>query len=241
MRLEGQRILVTGAGRGIGAVVVPRLQAEGAEVIGLARSRGDLERLQQETGCATLACDLATPEALATAVAPLLPLDGLVNCAGTVTVQPALDTDAATFFSTLAVNTVAPLVLAQLVARSLIERERGGAIVNVSSIASWVGTPGHAAYCASKAGLDALTRVLAVEWGAYGIRVNSVDPVVTRTPMAEKAWSDPDKAARMRARIPLGRFAEPEEVAAAVAFLLGPDAAMIHGISLPVDGGFSAG
>lgn len=241
MSLAGQRILVTGAGKGIGAAIVPRLQAEGAEVIGLARSAADLEALATTTGCQTLRCDLGDSGRIEQRVAPLMPLDGLVNCAGRVEVEDALDVTVEQMNRTLAVNTTAPLILAQQVARSLIARDRPGAIVNVSSIAAWVGTPGHAAYCASKAGLDALTRVLAVEWGPQGIRVNSVDPVVTRTPMAEKAWSDPEKAGRMKSRIPLGRFAEPEEVAEAVAFLMGPAASMIHGISLPVDGGFSAG
>lgn len=241
MSLAGQRILITGAGKGIGAAIVPRLQAEGAEVIGLARSAGDLDALAASTGCRTLCCDLADSARIEQAVAPIMPLDGLVNCAGMVVVEDALDVSVDQMTQTLAVNTTAPLILAQQIARSLIARARPGAIVNVSSIAAWVGTPGHAAYCASKAGLDALTRVLAVEWGSHGIRVNSVDPVVTRTPMAEQAWSDPEKAARMKSRIPLGRFAEPEEVAEAVAFLMGPGASMVHGISLPVDGGFSAG
>jgi len=97
------------------------------------------------------------------------------------------------------------------------------------------------AYCASKAALDAITQVMALELGPHRIRVNSVNPIVTLTPMADKAWSDPAKSAPMLARIPLGRFAQPGEVAAAIAFLLSDDAAMIHGTTLTVDGGFSAG
>jgi NAD(P)-dependent dehydrogenase (short-subunit alcohol dehydrogenase family) len=241
MTLRDQRILVTGAGKGIGREIVRQLADAGVTVIALSRDAGDLESLAAECRCEIVAADLADTEAAAQAVVSKLPLDGLVNCAGVVDVEPALQTSAANFQRTLAINSWAPLRLAQVVASDQIRRGRPGSIVNVSSIAAWVGTPGHAAYCASKAALDAITRVLAVELGPSGIRVNSVDPVVTWTPMAEKAWSDPDKAARMQARIPLGRFARPEEVAAAVLWLLSPAASMVNGVNLPVDGGFSAG
>jgi len=99
----------------------------------------------------------------------------------------------------------------------------------------------HAAYCASKGALDQLTRVMAIELGPHGIRVNAVNPTVTLTPMGEMAWSDPAKSEPMRARIPLGHFARPRDVAHAVAYLLSDGAAMVHGVMLPVDGGFLAG
>ena len=113
-----------------------------------------------------------------------------------------------------------------------------GAIVNVSSVASFIGFADHAAYCASKGALDALTRVMANELGRQGIRVNGVHPVVTLTPMAEKAWSDPGKSGPMLARIPSGRFVQPDEVASVIAYLLSDEAAMVNGIDMPVDGGF---
>ena len=130
------------------------------------------------------------------------------------------------------------MIVAQEYARSIVAEGRSGAIVNVSSNASFVGIPDHAAYCASKAGLDGLTRVMAMELGPKGIRVNGVHPTVTLTPMAVKAWSDPDKAAKMLARIPLGRFAQPDDIAEVILFLLSDRAAMVHGLSMPVDGGF---
>lgn len=138
------------------------------------------------------------------------------------------------------VNTVAPLRVTQLVAKEMIAQGRSGAIVNVSSVAARIGLPLHAGYCASKAGLDALTRVMAVELGPHGIRTNSVNPTVTLTAMAERAWSDPEKARPMQARIPLGRFAKPGEVVSAILFLLSDAASMINGVCLDVDGGLRA-
>jgi NAD(P)-dependent dehydrogenase (short-subunit alcohol dehydrogenase family) len=99
----------------------------------------------------------------------------------------------------------------------------------------------HAAYCASKGALDQLTRVMALELGPHQIRVNAVNPTVTLTAMGAMAWGDPAKGDPMRAKIPLGRFAQPRDVAHAVAYLLSDHADMIHGATLPIDGGFTAG
>ena len=105
-------------------------------------------------------------------------------------------------------------------------------------MSAFIGFRDHAAYCASKAGLDGLTRVMAVELGPLGIRVNTVNPTVTLTPMGAKAWSDEAKAASMLRRIPFGRFADPDDIAEVILFLLSDAAAMVHGVSLPVDGGY---
>ncbi len=237
-QFSGKRALVTGAGKGIGRAVATMLAARGAEVVVLGRNAADLDSL---AGCHTIVADLDDAEAAAALVARALPLDLLVNNAGISILEPALDATPAAFEAVMRVNAWAPLRLAQVVAGGLIARGRQGAIVNVSSTASSRGLALHAAYCASKAALDALTRVLAIEFGAHGIRVNSVNPTVTLTPMAQRAWSDPSRSAPMLARIPLGRFVEPDEVARAVCFLLGEDAAMVNGACLEVDGGFSAG
>ncbi|WP_442502107.1 SDR family oxidoreductase [Marinivivus vitaminiproducens] len=240
MSLEGRRVLVTGAGKGIGRATARLLAERGSSVVALSRSASDLTALEREIGCTTLAVDLADAEATRAAVERALPVDHLVNCAGTVALESVLESRVETFDATMAVNARAPLVATQIVARDLIRRGRKGAIVNVSSLASAIGVAEHAAYCASKAALDALTRVMALELGPHGIRVNAVNPVVTLTPMAEKAWSDPAKSGPMLARIPLGRFVRPDEVAEAILYLLSDRAAMIHGICLPVDGGFRA-
>lgn len=237
-RFTGKRILVTGAGKGIGQVTVAMLTAEGAEVIATSRTAADLASLKEETGCWTEAVDLADVVATRAMAERALPVDGLVNNAGIAELAPFLDTAPDLFDRVMAVNARAPMLIAQVVARDWIRRGVKGTIVNVSSIASLWGTPDHAAYGASKAALDLLTMTMAQELGPAGIRTNSVNPVVTLTPMAERAWGEPAKSGAMLARIPLRRFAQPEEVASVIAFLLSEASSMVNGVILPVDGGF---
>jgi NAD(P)-dependent dehydrogenase (short-subunit alcohol dehydrogenase family) len=238
---ESKTALVTGAGKGIGRATVQLLAQRGARVIALSRTADDLHTLAEETGCETVCVNLADPVATLKAAEAAQPVDLLVNCAGIVELQPFLETTIEAFDAIMAVNVKAAMIVAQQCARSMIARGVHGSIVNVSSLSATVGLPLHAAYCASKAALDGLTRVMAVELGPHGIRVNTVNPVVTLTPMAEKAWSDPAKSAPMLARIPLNRFVQPLEAARTIAYLLSDDAAMVSGVSLAVDGGFQAG
>jgi L-xylulose reductase len=240
MRFDGKRVMVTGAGKGIGNATVRMLAARGAAVVALSRSAADLAALAADTGCATIAVDLADAAATREAARRAQPIDLLVNNAGTTTLQSFLDTTVETFDELMAVNCRAAMILAQECARSMISRGVKGAIVNVSSLSSTVGFRDHAAYCASKGALDAMARVMANELGPHGIRVNTINPTVILTPMAVKAWSDPAKSAAMLSRIPLGHFGRPEDVAEVICFLLGEGAAMVHGTSLLVDGGFSA-
>jgi NAD(P)-dependent dehydrogenase (short-subunit alcohol dehydrogenase family) len=238
MDFKGRSVAVTGAGKGIGRATVKRLVEDGASVVALSRSQADLDALATEFGCRTIAVDLGDADATRKAAREMLPVDYLVNCAGTTELVSVLDTTPEIFDHVMAVNALAPLILSQEYARERIAAGRPGAIVNVSSISAFIGFADHAAYCASKGALDGLTRVMANELGRKGIRVNGVHPVITLTPMAIKAWSDPAKADPMLARIPQGRFVEPSEVAAVIAYLLSDDAAMINGIDMPVDGGF---
>jgi len=238
MNFKGKKVIVTGAGKGIGRVVAEILVKRGAEVAALTRSADDVVSLREDLGCRAIQVDLADAKATREAAQAALPADLLINCAGTTELQSFLDTTIEAFDHLIAVNTRAPMIVAQEFARSLIEEGRKGAIVNVSSVAAFVGIPDHAAYCASKGGLDGLTRVMAKELAPKGIRVNGVHPTVTLTPMAIKAWSDPEKAAGMLNRIPVGRFAESEDVAEVILFLLSDEAAMVNGISMPVDGGY---
>ena len=238
MEFEGKSVLVTGAGKGIGLAVARLLATRGAQVVGLSRSVDDLEQLRKEIGGRFLAVDLADPEATRAAAKAAMPVDYLVNCAGTTTLEAFVDVSLEAFDRLMAVNARAPLIVSQEYAKDRIARRLPGAIVNVSSNSAFTGFADHAAYCASKGALDAMSRVMANELGRHGIRVNCVNPAITLTAMAKKAWSDPEKAAPMLARMPLGRFIEPEEVAEAIVYLLGDRASMINGISMPVDGGF---
>lgn len=238
--LHNQRILVTGATSGIGLDIAHALAELGAELVLFGRNRDKLAELEQALGARTLAVDITDEAAVIAAFAEMPVLDGLVNCAGISILDEVLDIKAKDLESIMTTNVTASAVVAREAARHMIAHGRQGSIVNVSSQASMAALPGHLGYCASKAAMDAMTRVLCLELGPKGIRVNSVNPTVTLTPMAERAWADPAKRDPMLAAIPLGRFATPREVALPVAFLLSPAASMISGACLPIDGGFTS-
>ncbi|OBZ97519.1 short-chain dehydrogenase (plasmid) [Pararhizobium polonicum] len=236
---SGKSVLVTGAGKGIGRAVAIMLASRGAKVVALSRSEADLKSLEAEIGSRSIAVDLSDAAATREAAIAAMPVDYLVNCAGTTTLDSFVDVSAEDFDHLMAVNTRAPMIVSQEYARSRIGMNAAGSIVNVSSASATTGFADHAAYCASKGALDAMSRVMANELGRKGIRVNCVNPTITLTDMARKAWSDPEKAAPMMARMPLGRFIETDEVAEVVLFLLSERAAMVNGISMPVDSGFA--
>ncbi|HBP40429.1 MAG: SDR family oxidoreductase [Vreelandella alkaliphila] len=238
--LHNQCILVTGATSGIGLDIARTLAELGANLVLMGRNQDKLTELEQSLGARVLAIDITDEEAVNTAFTDMPVLDGLVNCAGVSILDEVLDVKAADLERIMATNVTASAVLAREAARHMIAHGRQGSIVNVSSQAAMAALPGHLGYCASKAAMDAMTRVLCLELGPKGIRVNSVNPTVTLTPMAERAWADPAKRDPMLAAIPLGRFATPREVALPVAFLLSPAASMISGACLPIDGGFTS-
>ncbi|QQC63637.1 SDR family oxidoreductase [Paraburkholderia ginsengisoli] len=237
---SGRSILVTGASSGIGRATVEALCASGAAVVAAARNVNELARLAEETGCEPLMLDVSDEAAIDDALASLDAFDGLVNCAGIALLERAVDTTGASFDRVMAVNTRGAVLVAKHVARGMIDAKRAGSIVNVSSQAALVALDDHLSYSASKAALDAVTRALCIELGPFGIRVNSVNPTVTLTPMAVQAWSDPAKRDPALQAIPLRRFAESAEVAAPIMFLLSDAASMISGVCLPIDGGYTA-
>ncbi|TMV43210.1 SDR family oxidoreductase, partial [Thioclava sp. BHET1] len=164
----------------------------------------------------------------------------LINSAGINVLESTLEMNDAGYEAVLGINLRAALVTCQAFALARIAAGGGGAIVNITSIAGHRGFADHLCYAASKAGLEGASRVMAKELGPHGIRVNAVAPTITLTELAIEAWSDPERSAPMRLRHPIGRFAEAEEVARAIALLLSGDAGMITGAVLPVDGGFLA-
>jgi L-xylulose reductase len=233
-----QRVLVTGAGKGIGREIATMLHRFNARVVALSRTENDLQNLQQEIGCETIVAELGDAASARRAAEQAGEIDLLVNNAAIAILEPFLKTTVEAWDQTMAVNLRAVMVVSQVVAKGMIERGVAGSIVNVSSMASFQAVRDHAAYCASKAGLDQLSAVMAAELGQYRIRVNSVNPTIVLTEMGKRAWSDPLKGGPMLARIPLGRFAECEDIASVVCFLLTDGAAMLNGLALRIDGGF---
>ena len=240
IRFDGKRALVTGGGRGIGREITLLLNSLGAKVAVIDRIPEDMDSLKKEIECETIKAELTDPVAAKKAAEQALPIDLLVNCAGVVILEPFLETTIENFNETLNVNVRAMMIVSQVIAKSMIKRKSGGAIVNISSVANVVAFQDHTTYCISKAGVDQLTRCMALELGPQKIRTNAIAPVVTMTPLGKKAWSDPERRATMLSKIPLGRFNEPIDVANAAVLLLSDQAAMLNGIIVPVDGGFMA-
>jgi L-xylulose reductase len=233
-------VLVTGATGGIGSEIVRQLVAAGADVIASARSPEALTTLAQETGVRTLPFDLASENSVRNALDGL-DVYGVVNCGGFGgEIATPMDTDIAVFDKVIAINTRGALLVTKYTSRSMIRLGRGGSIVNVSSQASLVALPGHISYGASKAALDSITRVSALELGKYNIRVNAVNPTVVMTPMSAWYWGRSDIGGPFLEQMPLGRWATEAEIAAPIVFLLSDAASMITGVSLPVDGGYSS-
>ncbi|RFC63434.1 SDR family oxidoreductase [Fulvimarina endophytica] len=239
MDFSGQSVIVTGAGKGIGRATARLLAERGAEVVAISRTQSDLDALVAEMGGGrAIVADLSDGKAAREAMAEAGPSDFLVNCAGTNVLQSLLDMTDDGYDTVMDINLRSALICSQEFARARIAAGGGGAIVNITSIAGYRGFPDHLCYAASKAGLEAATRVMAKELGPHGIRAMALAPTVTMTELAAAAWEDPAKSGPMMARHPVGRFAEVEDVARAVALLLSEDAVMLTGSSLAVDGGF---
>lgn len=238
---KGKRILVTGAGQGIGRGIAIELWRAGANIVALSRTRTHLESLQSEYPSIDIVdVDITDWDKTRQVVESLGHFDALVNNAAVAVCDPFLTCSPTDFNKTFDINVKAVLNISQVVARKMVENKTLGTIVNISSQASKAALKDHAIYSASKAALDALTRAMALELGPYGIRVNSVNPTVIMTAMAKVGWSDPKKSSEMLAKIPLGRFGEVSEVVNAVVFLLSEKSSMINGVELPIDGGFLA-
>lgn len=236
---DGRTVLVTGASGGIGGATVRQLVRAGAEVIASGRSEGSLAAIVEETGARPLPFDLTSEDSIRTALDGV-DLWGVVNCGGFGgEIATPTETDIAVFDQVITVNARGALLVIKYAARTMQRLGRGGSIVNVSSQASLVALPGHISYGSSKAALDNITRVSALELGKDGIRVNSVNPTVVMTPMSAWYWGREDIERPFLEAMPLGRWATEDEIAAPIVFLLSDAASMITGVSLPIDGGYS--
>jgi NAD(P)-dependent dehydrogenase (short-subunit alcohol dehydrogenase family) len=246
--VAGRNALVTGGSKGLGAEIAVVLASAGADVAIVGRDREGLETTRQAVvgkgrRCVVIEADLATIEGARTAGSRALEafgtVDILVNNAGIFHREGILETSAEHWDETLAVNLRAPFLLAQAVAPKMIEQRRGK-IINISSLASVVGCEGHAAYSASKGGMNLLTQVMTAEWGPMNIQTNAIAPAIVLTEMAKKAWGDEAKSGPVKARIPLHRFGEPVEIAELVLYLASPASDYICGQVIVIDGGYSA-
>jgi L-xylulose reductase len=237
---NGRTILVTGASGGIGGSTVRRLVATGADVIASGRSVEALESLAAETGARILPFDLASENSIKQALEGL-DLWGVVNCGGFGgEIASPTDTNIDIFDKVISINARGSLLVIKYAAASMIRLGKGGSIVNVSSQASLVALTGHISYGSSKAALDNITRVSALELGKYNIRVNSVNPTVVMTEMSASYWGRPEIERPFLDQMPLRRWATEDEIAAPIVFLLSDDASMITGVCLPIDGGYTA-
>ncbi|XP_034940473.1 L-xylulose reductase [Chelonus insularis] len=236
-----KRILVTGAGQGIGRELALRLSKCHGTVIALSKTKEHLETLKKEDPkIQIITVDISDWDATRKAIKGVLPIHMLVNNAAVACLHPFLELTQEHFDLTMNVNVKAMFNISQVVAAEMIRLKYPGSIVNVSSQASTTAIKDHAVYCTSKGAVDMLTKSMALELGPHKIRVNSVNPTVVMTAMGKLGWENPAKAKTMLDRIPLGRFAEVNEVIDAIIFLLSDHSSMTTGAMLPVDGGFLA-
>jgi NAD(P)-dependent dehydrogenase (short-subunit alcohol dehydrogenase family) len=245
--LAGERVLVTGAGRGLGRSIAIGVAAAGADVVLAARTADQLQdtaRVIRRLGVAAYphACDVTDPQQVAELVSadgPAADVSVLINCAGSNVPEPFVDVDLDTFDRILGINLRATFLVTQAVVTNMLARGSGGVIVNITSQMGHVGAANRSVYCASKHAVEGLTKALAVELGPHNIRVNSVAPTFIDTDMTRGYLSDSFRDSVL-AEIPLGRLGSPQDVAAAVTFLASPAAALVTGTSLRVDGGWTA-
>jgi NAD(P)-dependent dehydrogenase (short-subunit alcohol dehydrogenase family) len=246
--LAGRKAMVTGASTGIGAKICEVFADAGADIVAVARNKDGLEETAASVDgygrrCLTLAADLGSADE--TRAVGQQALDGwgtidiLVNNAATARLAPALDLTLEAWDQSMAVNVRAPFLLSQILAPGMIA-QRWGKIVNVSSQTGLIGSDEHAAYAASKAAMNGLTKSLIAEWAQHNIQVNAICPTVVMTQMGEKVWGPAEKGGPMLARIPLGRFGKPVEIADLALYLASPAAEMINGELIMIEGGYTS-
>lgn len=223
--------VITGGGTGIGLATATLLAASGYRVIA-----GGLDREEiLPEGVEFVRTDVSKDEDLTSLMEKAERIDALVNCAGVLRHEQEWEVESFRFV--LDINLTAGLAASKAALPKLAAAR--GSIVNIASMWSFFGSAGAPAYSASKGAVVSLTRSMAVAWGKEGVRVNAVAPGWVNTRMAARAKNDPERGPKISARIPLGRWAEPEEVAKVIRFLVSPDASYVHGVVLPVDGGYS--
>jgi NAD(P)-dependent dehydrogenase (short-subunit alcohol dehydrogenase family) len=246
---ETRRALITGCSAGLGRAIAVALAREGYD---LALTELSAEALKdtladseiKKRKAVAIALDLRSQDSIKTAFAratqELGDIDLLVNNAGRALLKPVIDVTDAEWDDVIDTNLKGAFFLSQLFGRACIAGNRPGVIVSMASTHGMTGIAGRSVYGISKAGLIQMTRMLAIEWAEKNIRVNAIAPTTVMTESRQQMLSDPAKRAAALSRIPSGRFATPEEIAAAVVYLASPGAASVTGHTLPVDGGLTA-
>jgi NAD(P)-dependent dehydrogenase (short-subunit alcohol dehydrogenase family) len=243
--LKGKVALITGGARGIGKAIAVLFAKNGARIV-LVDLDPVVESVAQEIstlGDKSIAAvaDITRKDEVEKAVAVALrefgTIDILVNNAGVAYLDDAENLSEEYWDKTMAVNLKAPFLLAQAVGRVMIQKKRGK-IINIASQAGVIALDKHVAYCASKAGLIGMAKVLALEWAEFGINVNAIAPTVILTELGKKAWAG-EVGEAMKKKIPLRRFGYPEEVAAAALYLASPASDLVTGETLVIDGGYT--
>ena len=240
--LAGKVAVVTGGASGIGAAIVDAYAAKDVTVVVIDIALDAAERkVSDGSAAAAYRCDVTNEQSVIDAINTVHTefdrIDVLINSAGIAVTDPAEQLTIKAWDQTMAINLRGAFLVSQQTGRIMLA-QGSGTVISLASQAATIALPGHLAYCASKAGLVGMTKVLALEWAGRGVTANTISPTVVMTPLAKELWDNPEGEA-LKAQIPAGRFAEPEEIAAVAVFLASDAAKMINGMDLLVDGGYT--
>lgn len=245
-QLTGRRALVTGASSGIGQACAVAMAEAGASVTLAARSLDKLQQTRQafeaqgwQASVQTL--DVADIDAVQDFIQSQPPFDILINSAGLARHGPALETSRSDFDAVNDINVRGAYFLTQAVAKQLVAAQKTGSLINISSQMAKVGGVDRAVYCATKHAVDGFTKSMAMEFGQYGIRVNSICPTFIRTALTKSTFDNPDRVKWIEEKIKLGRVGEVEDIMGAAVFLASDASSLITGTALMIDGGWTIG